>query len=154
MVNKLSVVIPVYNTEKYLSKCLEHIIHQTYTNLEVIVIDDGSSDNSASIADEYEKRDQRIKVIRQPNSGPSAARNRGLEAATGDYVHFMDSDDFVELDYYEKMLAVAVHTQADIVCGEVVQPGTSLPRFSCTEILTSLEDKILKIQAQRFVTVW
>ncbi|MDR1377369.1 MAG: glycosyltransferase [Synergistaceae bacterium] len=148
--NKISVVMPVYNTENYLSKCLEHIIRQTYANLEIVVVDDGSTDNSAAIAREYGEADPRIKLIAQSNGGLSSARNRGLEAASGDYVHFMDSDDFIELDYYEKMLSVAVQTHADIVCSEVAQPGVSFPRFDYTEILTSLEDKILKLQAQCF----
>ncbi len=102
---KVSVIIPVYNVEKYLRKCLDSVINQTYTNLEIICIDDGSPDNSGAILDEYAQKDSRIIVIHQENSGVSAARNRGLDIATGEYIAFVDSDDWLEPECYE--LAVA-----------------------------------------------
>lgn len=102
---KVSVIIPVYNVEKYLRKCLDSVINQTYTNLEIICVDDGSPDNSGAILDEYSHKDSRIIVIHQENAGVSAARNRGLDIATGEYITFVDSDDWLEPECYE--LAVA-----------------------------------------------
>ena len=101
---KVSVVVPIYNTSKYLPKCLDSIIDQSYQNLEIILIDDGSTDDSGKIADDYAKKDKRIKVFHQKNAGQSAARNLGLEKATGDYVGFIDSDDRVDKSFILKLL--------------------------------------------------
>lgn len=101
---KISVIIPVYNVEKYLRKCLDTIILQTYTNLEIICINDGSTDSSEQILNEYEQNDSRVIVVNQENSGQSAARNKGLEIATGDYISFIDSDDWVSLSLYQKFI--------------------------------------------------
>ena len=96
---KVSVIIPVYNVETYISKCISSVIEQSYKNIEIILIDDGSKDSSGKILDEYEKGDDRITVIHQKNKGVSAARNRGLELASGDYVVFVDGDDWVDSNY-------------------------------------------------------
>lgn len=101
---KISIIIPVYNVEKYLNKCLDSIVKQSYKNLEILIIDDGSKDNSLKIAREYEKRDNRIRVFTQKNSGVSSARNLGIKNSTGDYITFVDSDDWLELDMYEKII--------------------------------------------------
>ena len=101
---KVSIIIPIYNTAKYLPKCLDSILDQTYQNLEVILIDDGSTDNSGKIADDYAKKDQRIKIIHQKNAGQSSARNRGLKNATGNYISFVDSDDTITKTFIEKLL--------------------------------------------------
>lgn len=101
---KVSVIIPVYNVENYLRHCLDSVIGQTHRNLEIILIDDGSKDASGAICDEYATKDARIRCIHQQNAGVSRARNRGLEIATGDYYHFLDSDDFIETDTYEYLL--------------------------------------------------
>lgn len=93
---KISVIVPVYNVEKYLDQCIQSIIHQTYINLEIILVDDGSTDQSGSICDKYAGMDQRIKVIHKENGGLSSTRNKGFQFATGDYVLFIDSDDFYE----------------------------------------------------------
>ena len=90
---KISIIVPIYNTAKYLPACLDSIVNQTYQNLEVILVDDGSTDNSGVIANDYAKKDHRIKIIHQKNSGQSAARNAGLAKATGKYIGFVDSDD-------------------------------------------------------------
>lgn len=95
---KFSIIIPVYNVEKYLPKCIESIINQTYSNLEIICINDGSSDNSKPILEDYSQKDSRIKVINKENEGVSTARNIGIEIATGDYFLFVDADDFIEPD--------------------------------------------------------
>ena len=96
MSGKVSIIVPVYNVEKYLPKCIESILNQTYTNLEVILIDDGSTDSSGKICDEYARRDGRIKVIHKENGGNSSARNAGLDCCTGDFLAFVDSDDIIE----------------------------------------------------------
>ena len=101
---KISVIIPVYDTEEFLSRCLDSVLCQTHRDLEVILIDDGSTDASGALCDEYAEKDTRIQVIHQENSGSSAARNTGLEAACGDYIGFVDSDDWLEPDMYAYLL--------------------------------------------------
>lgn len=150
----ISVVIPMYNAEKFIRKPLEHLIHQTYKNLEIIVVDDGSNDNCAEIVKNYEKQDKRIKLIQQKNGGVSVASNTGLAAAKGEYVHIHDHDDFVNLDYFEKMANAATLTNADVLCGEVNQPEYNFPVFNSIEICISLEDKILKTRANKFNPAW
>lgn len=108
---KVTIIIPVYNVEKYLRKCLDSLINQTYTNLEIICVNDGSPDNSLMILEEYASKDKRIIVINQENRGVSTARNRGLEIATGKYIAFVDPDDWIELECYE--LAVAQIENSD-----------------------------------------
>lgn len=112
---KVSVIIPVYNVEKYLRKCLDSVINQTYQNLEIILIDDGSPDNCGDICDQYAKADNRIKVIHKKNGGLSAARNDGLKLATGKWISFVDSDDWCELDLYEKAVVAAEKENVDIL---------------------------------------
>ena len=111
----ISVVIPVYNVEKYLRQCLESVINQSYKNLEILVVDDGSTDKSGSICDEYAKRDKRIHVYHTANHGLSAARNYALDRATGDYIAFLDSDDWLEADAYSILLKEVLRTGTDII---------------------------------------
>lgn len=111
----ISVIVPVYNVEKYICKCLESIIDQTYKNIEIILVDDGSTDNSGSICDEYSYRNSKIKVIHKQNGGLSSARNEGLKSANGDFVTFIDSDDWVVTSYLEEMLLCQQKYDADIV---------------------------------------
>ena len=99
----ISIIVPIYNTEKYLSKCLDSIIAQTYTNWEAILVDDGSPDNCGKICDEYATKDKRFKVIHQKNGGVSVARNCGIENANGEWIVFVDSDDFVTPDYVDSL---------------------------------------------------
>ena len=115
MSQKISVIIPVYNVEKYLDKCVQSVINQTYTELEIILVDDGSTDKSGVLCDEYAKRDERIKVIHKSNGGLSQARNYALDVITGDYVFFLDSDYFLALTALEKMERITEEEQADIV---------------------------------------
>jgi len=115
---KISIIIPIYNAGKYLSSCIESILNQTYHNLEVLLINDGSTDNSALICEEYAKKDDRIIFISQPNQGPGVARNTGLDIASGDYIGFVDSDDIIVPEMYKEMLNMAFENNADIVhCG-------------------------------------
>ena len=114
----ISVIVPVYNVERYLEKCLDGILAQTYGNLEILVIDDGSTDRCGAICDSYALRDPRIRVFHTENRGLSCARNLGLDHAKGDWIGFVDSDDWIEPDMYEVLLRRAEETGADIVeCG-------------------------------------
>lgn len=114
----ISIIVPCYKVEKYLPKCIESILNQTYKNLEIFLIDDGSPDNSGKICDEYALKDKRIKVIHKKNGGASEARNIALDLMTGEYVAFVDSDDYVSSYYIETMYNLLIQTNADIsVCG-------------------------------------
>ena len=110
----ISIVIPVYNAEKYLSQCIESILSQTYQNIEVILVDDGSPDSSGIICDNYAKSDSRIVVIHNSNGGVSSARNSGLDKATGDYVTFVDSDDFIDANYIFALYENAIINGSDL----------------------------------------
>lgn len=112
---QISVIVPVYNCEQYLPQCLDSILSQTYSDLEILLIDDGSTDRSGIICDEYAARDSRILCLHQKNSGAAAARNAGLRAATGIYIAFVDSDDWLDPDMYEKMLHSAQEQDCDLV---------------------------------------
>ena len=112
--DKISVIVPVYNVEPYLETCIKSIQRQTWTNLEILLIDDGSSDRSGKICDEAAEKDARIRVIHQKNAGVSAARNRGLKEATGTYLAFVDADDWLEDQMYEYLMSLQKLYQADI----------------------------------------
>lgn len=112
---KIGVIVPIYNTEKYLKRCLDSILGQTYTNLEIILIDDGSTDNSLQICKEYQNCDSRIHVYMQKNNGQSAARAKGILLSNADLVTFVDSDDWIELDMYENMVTLYEETHADLI---------------------------------------
>lgn len=111
----ISVIVPIYNQEKYLEKCVESILKQTYSNIEVILVDDGSSDQSVDMCDQYKKIDNRVIVIHKNNGGLSDARNKGLDIAKGDYISFIDSDDFVRKDMFDVLLKRMTDENADIV---------------------------------------
>ncbi len=118
MDNLISIIIPVYKVEKYLNQCIESIVHQTYENLEIILVDDGSPDKCPQLCDEWANKDNRIKVIHKQNEGLSAARNSGMQIASGDYIGFVDSDDWISLDMYELLLHEMEKTHSDIsACG-------------------------------------
>ena len=110
----ISIIIPVYNTEKYLRKCLASVCAQTLKDIEIIVVNDGSTDGSLSIIEEYVAKDKRIKLINEENSGQSSARNLGIEIATGQYIGFVDSDDWIEKEMFEKLFAAAEKEKADV----------------------------------------
>lgn len=114
----VSIIVPVYNAERYLSNCIESILNQTYKNIEIILIDDGSTDSSLIICNQYQEKDNRIKVIQQSNSGPSVARNNGIVASKGNYIQFVDSDDNLESNMTNKLVETISNNQVELVlCG-------------------------------------
>lgn len=111
----ISIIVPIYNVEKYLSRCIESILSQTFSNIEIILIDDGSTDNSGNICEEYAQKDYRVKFFYKENGGVSAARNYGLDKARGEWITFVDSDDWIDKNMYYEMYNKAVSSRADIV---------------------------------------
>jgi len=129
---KISIIIPVYNTEKYLPKCLDNIIGQTHTNLEIIIVNDGSTDNSIAIIKKYVAKDSRIIVIDIDNGGQGRARNKGLDICTGDYIMFCDSDDWYDLDICEHLINAINSGNFDFaMCGirEINSKGKEIQKF-------------------------
>ncbi len=124
----ISVIIPVYNVEKYLGRCLESVLNQTYKNLEIILVDDGSKDNSGKICDEFALKDKRIKVIHKENGGLSSARNAGLKIAKGEFIGFVDSDDWIDYEMYEVLYKLMIEKKTDISCGNIVR---TTKEFEC-----------------------
>ena len=117
---KIGIIVPVYNAEKYLKKCIDSILNQTHMNFELLLVDDGSTDNSLSIMKNYENKDQRVKVFHKQNGGQGSARNLALNYATGDFIGFVDSDDYIKDDMYEQLLKCSIDYDADIsVCGVI-----------------------------------
>lgn len=143
----ISIIIPVYGVEKYIAQCLESVINQTYKNLEIIVVNDGTKDRSAEIAKEYATKDSRIKVYDFQNGGLSVARNRGLEIATGDYISYIDSDDWLDTKMYETLLETAMKNEADMVkCGIIETNGAAEEKitFSDVKIINNEQHKAFK----------
>ncbi len=112
--NKVSVIVPIFNVAQYLDQCIESCVEQTYKNIEIILVDDGSPDDSGKIADEWASKDSRIKVIHKANAGVSEARNSGLDVATGDWICFSDGDDWLKSNYVEYLLGLALENNADV----------------------------------------
>ena len=129
--SKVSVIIPVYNAEAYLRQCLDSVVNQTLREIEIVCVDDGSTDGSAAILEEYAAKDVRIKIIKQGNAGVNVARKEGLKLASGEWITFCDADDWIEPDAIEKMVASAQREDADCVCCGMLrdrQNGTSVFR--------------------------
>ncbi len=124
---KISVIVPVYNVEKYINNTVNSIINQTYKNLEIILVDDGSPDRSPEICDEFAEKDSRIKVIHKENGGVSSARNAGLDIASGDYIAFVDGDDYIDHDMYEIMLGHITEYGADAAACGIVRENADAP---------------------------
>ena len=118
---KVSIIVPVYNVEKYLKRCLESLVNQTLKDIEIICVNDGSTDGSLAILNEYVRNDDRIVVINQENSGQSVARNRGIDVAKGEYIGFVDSDDWVCEDYFERLHNSAIQNNAEIAVGGIIR---------------------------------
>jgi glycosyltransferase involved in cell wall biosynthesis len=148
---KISVIIPCYNGEKYIAQCLENVLCQSYKDLEIIIVNDGSKDNSAQIAEKYP-----VKIISQENQGLSVARNIGIDVATGDYIHFFDVDDYINLDFYKNMVDALELTNADIACAGMVnelKPHRTL-LFAERILLKNVEDKMCVTHAGKYGYVW
>lgn len=140
----ISIIIPVYNTEQYLGKCLDSVIFQTYKNLQIILVDDGSTDNSPSICDDYAKADSRITVMHQKNAGVSAARNTGLAAVKGEWIGWVDSDDWIEPEMFARMIeAGLVHNTDIVICGRIEEyRNSAVSRGWNKEDILSREDAV------------
>lgn len=148
----ISIIVPIYNVENYLRNCVDSIINQTYQNLEIILIDDGSTDNSGHICDEYVQKDNRIVVIHQKNSGVSVARNVGIHKASGEWICFIDSDDWIEKEFIEILLENANQYHSDVAfCGyhkiyeekkEKINSDGEIKKYSSNEFLV----KVLNVQ--------
>lgn len=146
----ISIIIPVYNIEKHIGKCLDSLVAQTYSNIEIILVDDGSKDKSGSICQDWQKKDSRIKYFLKENGGPSSARNYGIEKSSGDYVAFVDGDDYVDPDYIESMLIKALDYRADLVISSCVHEGIVVGKEKQQELgkLSSSETGRLMLSAQ------
>ena len=154
----LSIIIPVFNTEKYLIDCLESVTGQTYKNLQIICVNDGSTDNSLKILEDYSKKDSRIIIIDQANKGLSGARNSGLEKATGDYIAFLDSDDWVDLDFYEKLYNAIIKNNCEIAAATIIRKREHSQKYrvhySEEKIYTTLEEKFRICKIPTCCYVW
>lgn len=118
---KISIIVPVYKTEKYLGQCIESILNQTYTNIELILVDDGSPDRCGYLCDQYALSDNRVIVIHKTNEGAAVARNLGIDMATGEYLTFVDSDDWIEPEMYERMMEKAIEYDSDVVMCDCIK---------------------------------
>lgn len=149
----ISVIIPIYNVEVFLRECLDSVLDQTYRNLEIILIDDGSSDKCGAICDEYAGKDSRIKVIHKENGGLSDARNAGLDICTGDFISFVDSDDFIHPKFIETLLNAILTTDADIsMCFFTSENFVESSEMEKTNILDFVEHEAINLPT-KFV-VW
>ena len=155
---KVSIIVPVYNVEKYLAQCLDSLINQTLKEIEIICINDGSKDNSTKILTAYAQKDVRIKIINQTNQGISAARNNGISVATGEYIGFVDSDDWVDIDFYEKLYSAGKKYDSDIVAGDFYREGKFLKseklKYRKEELFTKPAEKVAKAFIPRYNYVW
>ena len=122
----ISIIVPVYNTEKYLDRCIQSILSQTYSNIEILLIDDGSTDSSGAICDKYAEQDLRVRVFHKANGGASTARNMGLDNAKGEWIAFVDSDDWIDAEMYEKMYALAECELVDAVYCDIIMEQAQL----------------------------
>jgi len=155
---KVSIVVPVYNVEKYLERCLDSLINQTLKEIEIICVNDGSKDNSDKILEKYSQKDNRIKIINQENSGLSAARNTGMNYVKGEYIGFVDSDDWVDIDFYEKLYNAAKKNDCDIAVADFIRqhPKKQKRRLNITEekVYETAEEKYLICKTYREGCVW
>lgn len=142
----ISIIVPVYNMEQYMERCVNSIINQTYSNLEIILVDDGSTDRSPAMCDEYALKDARIKVVHKDNGGLSDARNAGLKVATGAYIGYVDSDDWVELSMYQKLYEACIENDAQVaVCRYAKAYQDRIERGGNGKVTAFDRDGILKV---------
>lgn len=146
--SKISIIVPVYNVEKYLRRCIDSLIIQTYKNIEIILVDDGSKDDSGNICDLYKKEDKRIKVIHKENGGLSSARNAGLKKITGSFVMFVDSDDYVDKNIIQILYDEIISTNSDMsICSyySVNNNIKTCPEFSCKKFVVENSNKFYNL---------
>lgn len=129
----ISVIVPIFNSEKYVNRCIDSILNQTYENLEVLLIDDGSSDGSLKICESWAEKDKRVKIIKEKNQGVSHARNVGIKNATGDYVAFVDNDDWLRPEMYETLVALAEKEKADVAVCKFINVDEKYNRVNIKE---------------------
>ncbi len=152
----ISIIVPVYKVEPYLRQCLDSIVNQTYKNLEILLIDDGSPDRCGKICDEYGETDDRIHVFHTENGGVSAARNFGLEKSTGQYIGFVDSDDWIEPDMFEVLLKKMKETDAEIAgCGLIRERSSGSTKYELEEEVIPSDDAVKRLVAGKIrYEVW
>lgn len=152
---KVSIIVPVYRVERYLQNCVLSVMNQTYSNWELILVDDGSPDSCGQMCDDFANNDSRIKVIHKPNGGLSDARNAGLNIIRGEYISFLDSDDFWHTDYLRLMMKYAVENEAEIVqCGFVRGAEMAFPNIELNENLQFYDNHSVFIQQAAKVIMW
>ena len=155
---KLSIIVPVYNAKKFLDKCIKSVQAQTLQDFELILVNDGSKDNSLEICKKYSQEDSRIIVFNQENSGQSKARNVGLENANGEYVAFLDSDDWVDSDYYERLVVACEKNEADVSCGSIIRASKGIKtyklKYANEEVYTNPQEKIDVAHVPDMSYVW
>lgn len=153
----ISVIIPIYKVEEYLDECITSVVNQTYKNLEIILVDDGSPDNCPIMCDAWAEKDERIRVIHKPNGGLSDARNAGIDIAKGDYIAFVDSDDYIKPDMFEKLYNALSKENADIsACGIVNCIGENKNVWGCMDVAGNSEEilELLYNEASYPVSAW
>ena len=150
---EISIIVPVYKVEKYLNECIDSILAQTFTDFELILVDDGSPDNCPALCDAAAEKDSRVRVIHKQNGGVSTARNAGLAAAQGNWIGFVDPDDFVDKTYYEKMLRAAKQTGAELaVCNEVfMEEDGSLCDYQEQPLRTEVLSRYVDLETGEYV---
>lgn len=148
MQEKISIVVPIYNVEKELDRCLQSLLRQTYKNIEIILVDDGSPDRCPLLCDEYAQKDSRVRVIHKKNGGLSDARNVGLQATTGEYVLYIDSDDYIDLDSCERFLKATEQQKVDIVVGSAIMEKSD---GSCEKMLHTATPSGIIYNASEFI---
>ena len=144
---KVSVIVPVFNTASYLKRCLDSLLAQTLKEIEIICVNDGSTDNSLDILHEYQEKDSRVKVFSQANQGQSVARNNGMIHATGEYLGFIDSDDYVDSNYYEVLYHCALQYHADIAVAKtkIINGNVPPPEYASRGVSTHFYDSLQKL---------
>ena len=155
---KVSIIVPTYNVENYIEDCLDSLVNQTLQDIEIIVINDGSTDNTLENILKYSTKDKRIKVLYQKNAGPSAARNKGLEAATGEYVAFVDADDWISPNYMENLYREITQNNCDIAVSSVIRKGKHKNKtklnYKNVQVIQTLEEKVKICNLPKFCYVW
>ena len=155
---KVSIIIPVYNAEAYLERCLESVVNQTLKEIEIIIVNDGSTDNSLSICKRFAKEDSRIRILNQKNCGNGNARNQGIKTAQGEYIGFIDSDDWIDLNFYEKLYNTTQKYNSDIAFADFIRKGKNKHKIRINlkeeKCYTSLRDKIDACKSLTLGCVW